>query len=290
VDSEVRTGCSSWTYPQWSGRFYPKGIEDGERLTYYARRFDCVEVDSSYYAAPNPFVVRGWDRKTPAGFLFTLKMPREFLDPKRPAPPEQVLSFVRTAESLGPKLGAILLQFAPWFKAPKYTGSGNASFLTQLLDLLPEGPRYALELRDASWYREGVVEGLTEHLERRSISLCWSALNYLDIPPIRTTGWLYVRFIGDHSTTPEESHGEIRVDRTEVMRRWSQRIREAEPTMTFAFFSNHFEGYAPLSVNRFRRELGLTELEVGPPGGRGLDRFLGSEAELPGGPASPSRS
>jgi uncharacterized protein YecE (DUF72 family) len=260
--STLRTGCSSWTSEQWAGRFYPRGIADGERLAYYAGRFDCVEVDATYYAPPNPFMVRAWGRKTPPGFLFALKMPRAFLDPKKPARPEEVLSFVRVAESLGPKLGAILLQFAPWFTAPRTEGGGNLDFLRQLLDLLPEGPRYAVELRDAGWYRAGFLEPLAEELERRGVSLCWSALNYLEIPPVRTTSWLYVRFIGDHTSIPAETHGEIRVDRTEVLRTWAQRIREAEPTMTFAFFNNHFEGYAPLSVNRFRKELGLDPVAV----------------------------
>jgi uncharacterized protein YecE (DUF72 family) len=278
MTGELRIGCASWTYPQWTGRFYPKGIAKGDRLASYAERFDTVEVDTTYYRVPDPFLVRGWTQKTPPGFEFTLKMPRAFLDPRKPAPPEQVLSFVRTAEGLGSKLGAILLQFPPGFRAPKSPGTGNASFLSQLLDLLPEGPRYSVELRDAGWFAGEVAEWLTADLERRGAALCWSALNYLDVPPIRTAGWLYVRFIGDHTSVPDEAIGEIRVDRSDVLKVWAQRIRDAEPTVTFAVFGNHFEGYAPLSLNRFRKELGLEPVRFAVPRPTSLDAILGDGA------------
>ncbi|MGI0052640.1 MAG: DUF72 domain-containing protein, partial [Thermoplasmata archaeon] len=85
--TEIRVGCSSWTSPSWNGRFYPAGTRDGDRLAFYARYFDSVEVDSTYYAAPNPFVVRGWARKTPEAFRFALKVPRDLLDPRSPARP-----------------------------------------------------------------------------------------------------------------------------------------------------------------------------------------------------------
>jgi uncharacterized protein YecE (DUF72 family) len=113
---ELRIGRSSWTSPAWKGRFYPEELADGDRLAYYARYFDTVEVDSTYYAPPNPFVVRGWARKTPESFRFTPKMCRDYLDPKKPTGPGPIGAFVDAARELGPKHGAILLQFPPGTK------------------------------------------------------------------------------------------------------------------------------------------------------------------------------
>ena len=53
VAAELRIGCSSWTSDAWWGKVYPEGIPDGERLRHYARKFNAVEVDSTYYR-PRP--------------------------------------------------------------------------------------------------------------------------------------------------------------------------------------------------------------------------------------------
>jgi uncharacterized protein YecE (DUF72 family) len=255
--TSLAIGCSSWTSPAWSGRFYPEGLPDRDRLVEYARSFDTVEVDATYYAPPNPAVVRGWARRTPDSFRFALKMGRDLLDPKKADQDGSVVAFVHTAELLGPKLGPILLQFAPWFKAPATPGRGNAEFLLHRLATLPEGPSYAVELRDRGWFEGEMRTWLEAELARRRISAAWSSLTYLDVPPLRTTDWVYLRFIGDHATIPAETHGEIRIDRRSEMERWGERIRQAAPPSAFVFFNNHFEGYAPASANRFRETMGL---------------------------------
>lgn len=259
---ELWTGCSSWTSPAWNGRFYPRGIPDGDRLAFYARYFDTVEVDSTYYAAPNSFVVRGWARKTPERFRFSLKMPRHLLDPKRPVEEGALAEFVENAQLLGGKLGPIVMQFAPWFRAPRSTGVGNAAQLDRLLRALPGRAQYAVELRDAGWFRPEMAAWLTDRLVEEKVALVWSSLTFLEVPPIRTTDWAYLRFIGDHETVPAGQHGELRVDRTAETRRWASRLKEAEVESAFAYFNNHFAGYGPASANIFQVEMGLPALKL----------------------------
>jgi uncharacterized protein YecE (DUF72 family) len=259
---ELRVGCSSWTSPAWSGRFYPDGISDGDRLAHYARFFDAVEVDSTYYASPNPRVVESWARKTPGTFRFTLKMPRELIDPKRPVEPESLAAFVETARRLGEKLGAVLLQFPPWFRPGSTVEGSGARYLAGVLAALPPSVRYSVELRNSAWFSGEIAAWLEPELRSRSIPLTWSSLTYLDVPPWRTAGWVYLRFIGDHVTVPAEQHGEIRVDRAGETRRWAERLRATEVESAFAFFNNHFAGYAPTSANQFRREMGLAEVPL----------------------------
>jgi uncharacterized protein YecE (DUF72 family) len=52
-------------------------LRPADYLSYYAQRFDPVEVDSAFYGTPTVSVVRSWDAKTPKGFLFAAKVPRE---------------------------------------------------------------------------------------------------------------------------------------------------------------------------------------------------------------------
>ncbi|HEV2519771.1 MAG TPA: DUF72 domain-containing protein [Thermoplasmata archaeon] len=270
----VRIGCSSWTSDAWWGRVYPTDMKEGDRLGRYASLYDTVEVDSSYYRAPSAFLVRRWASVTPEGFLFALKFPRDLLDPKKPVNHADIGAFLENCRLLGPKLGPILLQFPPWVKP------GRAEpFLRALLAALDPGLRYSVELRDAGWFRGPTWKNLAAELGDRRIALTWSYLTYVDVPPELTSDFVYLRFIGDHTTVPDATHGEIRIDRTPELKRWVLRLKEVDETIhdMFAFFNNHFAGFAPASVNDFRRELGLPIVQYEPPDtrrGEGVQRRL----------------
>ncbi len=266
VAPRIRLGCSSWTSDAWWGRVYPKGLPDRDRLAWYARRWDTVEVDSTYYRDPGPFLVRRWASATPEGFVFTLKFPRDLLDPKRPVDREKIASFLSNSLLLGPKLGPILLQFPPWVKPGR-----AAAFLRDILGALDPRPRYAVELRDAGWFTGESFETLQRMLRDRRIALAWSCLTYVDVPPAVTSDFVYLRFIGDHETIPAATHGEVRVDRSKEIHLWARRFQDAFQDNVqegFGLFNNHFEGLAPASVNRFRAAIGLGPIEYGLSGGR----------------------
>ncbi len=256
----IRVGCSSWTSEAWWGKVYPVGLAPGDRLATYAKAFDCVEVDSSYYRDPGAFLMRRWARATPDDFLFTMKFPRELTDPKIPLDPEKIRAFESHAAELGSKLGAVVVQMPPWFKPGRAT-----PFLTELLRTLAPTTRYALELRDRGWYEGATWSSLEPRLRDRGIALAWSYLTYLEIPPVRTADFAYLRFIGDHTTVPEATHGEIRVDRSGPLATWAGRVRglPEEVGPIFAFFNNHFAGFAPESANQLRAALGLAPVEYG---------------------------
>jgi len=258
MSARWRIGCSSWTSDAWWGKVYPQELPPAERLEVYARAFDCVEVDSSYYRDPGAYLVGRWAKVTPEDFRFTLKVPRDLLDPKRGVAREEVATFEAHARELGPKLGALLLQFPPWAK-PTVVGG----FLRELLETVDPALRYAVELRDAAWYRGETKERLFTALRDGRIALAWSYLTYLEIPPELTTDFVYLRFIGDHTTVPADRHGELRVDRRAETRLWASRASAVHDQVStiFAFFNNHFAGFAPASVNIFREELGLPRVD-----------------------------
>jgi uncharacterized protein YecE (DUF72 family) len=64
----IRIGTSAFTAAGWETAFYPAGMKSTDYLTYYATKFDTVEVDSTFYRTPSAALVNGWDRKTPEGF------------------------------------------------------------------------------------------------------------------------------------------------------------------------------------------------------------------------------
>ena len=65
---------STWPLESAETITYPRGVSTAEkRLRYYAERFDVVEVDSPYYALPDPAVTERWARRTPDAFTFHVK-------------------------------------------------------------------------------------------------------------------------------------------------------------------------------------------------------------------------
>jgi uncharacterized protein YecE (DUF72 family) len=73
---DIRVGTSSWTDPGFLEHWYPNGLSAAERLAYYAERFDCVELNASFYGVPAERQAELWAERTPDGFLFDIKLHR----------------------------------------------------------------------------------------------------------------------------------------------------------------------------------------------------------------------
>src|SRR5580698_9536475 len=79
---EIHIGTSAFTAAGWESSFYPAGLKPAEYLTYYATKFDTVEVDSTFYRAPSVSTVEGWARKTPDHFIIAVKVPQSITHEK----------------------------------------------------------------------------------------------------------------------------------------------------------------------------------------------------------------
>jgi uncharacterized protein YecE (DUF72 family) len=175
----LRIGTSGWNYPSgagtWNGLFYPAsrskraGTAGFDELAFYAEHFDTVEVNSTFYGQPRADVTRGWAKRTPQGFEFSLKLYQKFTHPGmfraaalKSAPGSEgllldLLSQVTQSDidefraGVDPlaesgRLGALLAQFPPSFKDTPAT----RDYLAQLLRAF-HGYPIAVELRHASW-------------------------------------------------------------------------------------------------------------------------------------------
>lgn len=102
----VRIGCSGWQYRHWRGDFYPAALSPSVWLEHYARTFDTVEVNGSFYRLPEVPAVLEWRARTPAGFLFAWKASRFLTHMKKlKDPAEPIERLMERARPLGPKLG-----------------------------------------------------------------------------------------------------------------------------------------------------------------------------------------
>lgn len=217
-------GTSGYNYPEWKGSFYPLKMPAAQMLPYYAERFTTVEINYTFYRMPNEKILGGWDRETPPGFRFTLKAPKRITHiAKLKDCADPLAYFIKTAATLGPKLGAILFQLPPYLRK-------DLTLLEDFLTLLPAGTCGAFEFRHASWMDAEVFM----RLKARNLALCVADSEKFSTPVEITADYGYFR-LRDEGYTPEE------------LTRWAGVIREkaGHCTDVFVYFKHEEAGKGP---------------------------------------------
>jgi uncharacterized protein YecE (DUF72 family) len=238
----VRIGCSGWNYPHWRERVYPRGVPPSRWLGHYARMFDTVEVNSTFYRLASPKAVAAWVEQTPDDFVFSLKASRFLTHMKRLTDMDRgVKRFYERIEALTgtPKLGPIVWQLPENFHR-------DDDRLAGALAGLPPG-RHCFEFRHRSWFVPEVYDLLRKHEV---------ALVIGDHPsrPFQshemTTDWTFVRFHhGARGRRGNYSDGELDT--------WARRIAQWRRRLeVFAYFNNDWEGFAVRNARRLKRLLG----------------------------------
>ena len=162
--AELRIGTSAFTAEGWVGSFYPAGTQPRDFLSFYATKFDTVELDNTFYRTPAISTVEGWNLKTPSGFLFTAKIPQVITHEKVLVDCEDDLKhFLNTMDALGDKLGPLLFQFGYFNKKAFKTQEEFLELLKPFLKKLPKDFKFALEIRNKGWVNAALLELLREH-------------------------------------------------------------------------------------------------------------------------------
>ena len=237
-----RIGCSGWNYAAWRhGVFYPPRCPARLWLEYYARHFDTVEVNATFYRLPAAKAVQGWADQTPDGFTFAVKMSRYVTHVKRLRDlGPSIELFGSRIEPLvrSQKLGPVLWQLPPTFRR-------DDARLAAALRQLPPG-RHCFEFRHPSWFAPAVMELLRDG---------GVALVIGDRPEVHsfqthelTTDWTFVRF---HSGT----RGRRGNYSASELREWAARIRSWPVREAFVYFNNDWEGFAPRNALRLKEFL-----------------------------------
>jgi uncharacterized protein YecE (DUF72 family) len=246
-------GCSGWSYTSWQGPFYPPTIDNSGWLKYYSHIFDYVEIDSSFYRIPSPFMVKNWYKRSTQNFRFTAKFPKIITHDKRLKDVDKELErFFESMRPLADKTLGLLIQLPPSLHI--FEGLERLRDLVRTLD---NRFRYAIEVRHASWFQDLAYNFFANN----DICLVWSQLAELQTPPIVTTDFLYLRFIGDRSIQ-EKDFGRIQIDRIVEMGRWAEKIKTVEDErikLAIVAANNHYAGFGPGTANAFRNMLGLPE-------------------------------
>lgn len=220
----IWVGTSGYNYPEWKGSFYPETLTAAKMLPYYAERFPTVEINYTFYRAPNEKILEGWNKATPERFKLTLKAPRRIThDARLRDCADRVRQFLETAATLGPKLGALLFQLPPNLKK-------DLALFDTFLEAFPPKVCAAFEFRHVSWLDEEVYA----RLRARNLALCVADSERLSTPVTMTADYAYFR-LRDEGYTPVD------------IARWAETIRERAEAWgeVFVYFKHEESGKGP---------------------------------------------
>lgn len=233
-------GTSGWSYPHWKGPFYPEELPNARFLEYYARQFQSVEINSSFYRLPAEHTLRQWYTAVPDDFIFAAKASRYITHMKKLRDPRQTVQpFLERISLLGEKLGPILFQLPPRWRF-------NASRLALFLRTLSRQFRYAFEFRDQTWLNDETFDLLAGS----NAAHCIYDLNGFVSPEKITTDIAYVRLHGPGGPY-EGSYGSSALnDWAASFSAWRRRCEAV-----YCFFDNDQSGYAPENAQRLQTML-----------------------------------
>jgi len=219
----IRVGTSGWSYKEWKGHFYPEKLAAKDMLHYYAERFPTVEVNNTFYRMPNTATLESWSAEVPNDFAFVLKASKRITHDKRLKEVGDSMDYLlRTAGSLGPKLGPFLVQLPPNMKK-------DVPRLRDFLALLEPPARAAFEFRHASWFDEEAYAALRE----RSAAWCVADTGEEGDPPfVSTADWGYMRLRRVEYTADD-------------LKSWADRIHAQTWGEVFVFFKHEEAGTGP---------------------------------------------
>jgi uncharacterized protein YecE (DUF72 family) len=232
MDGRCLIGTCGFSYDHWRNIFYPPGLPAVDRLAYYSRVFETVEIDSTFYRLPSPAVVDRWREETPAGFRFAVKGSRYITHVKRLRGCRDALeTFWAATGHLGNKLDAVLWQTPPNSSLDVATVAG---FLDLALRTAPEGVRQAFEFRAGELADSAMIAALED-----GGGVCVLADGDRADSESRTCGELvYARLHGraqDGFDYPETALAD-----------WAVRLRkwQAKGIDSYIYFNNDTNGFA----------------------------------------------
>jgi uncharacterized protein YecE (DUF72 family) len=244
---QLYVGTAGWSYSGWEKVFYPEKVKSTyERLAFYSRSFDAVEVNYSFYHLPKPETCKKWAEAVPKHFLFAVKASRFITHIKRLEGVEEAWEkFLGNIRALEDRLGPILFQFPPSFRA-------DLDRLERFLSLVKRDRRTprvrsVFEFRHRSWFTEATYD----ILRKAGATLCIAHSSRYPYAEQVTADLVYYRFHG-----PKELFASKYGDAQ--LRSWAAQMRQhlAAGKTVHAYFNNDVHGYAVENARTLQEMVG----------------------------------
>ena len=237
---KIHIGTSGWHYKHWlDDVFYPSGTKPAQMFEFYARHFDTVEINNSFYHLPSATTFDNWRDSSPPNFLYAVKASRFITHMKKlkdPKPSSE--KFFAVVDRLGKKLGPILFQLPPRWKV-------NVERFAEFLESLPKGHKYVFEFRDETWF----VPEVYALMRRHKAAFCIHDFSDMKVPHEITAPFTYIRF---HGPTVAKYFGSYS---TGQLRAWAERIADWSRQLSdaYIYFNNDPGGEAVKNAIELKR-------------------------------------
>ena len=234
---DIRIGTSGWYYDHWKEKFYPADLPRSKWFEYYAKHFNTVEINNTFYHLPKEQILQRWHKIAPKDFLYTVKANRYTTHIKRLKDVAEPLErFFERANLLKSSLGPILYQLPPSLHK-------NLDLLETFIKLLPKRKTAVLEFRHQSWYEDDTYK----LLDKYGISFCIHDMPGKESPRIVTGNVIYMRF---HGTTGRYSGSYTKSQ----LQNWVDWLKTKGKNMhtIYIYFNNDAQSHAIKNAKQLR--------------------------------------
>lgn len=239
MTKEIYIGTSGWHYNDWTGKFYPPEITGYRELTFHAQHFNTVENNSSFYRIASEGTYKTWDRMTPSGYKFSLKLNKFITHTHRLALNDETIEkihfILQTTQVLDDKLGAILIQLPASFRYDLDRVNTFLNFFTAEVRSLPHPLDVAIEFRNKHWF----TDELFAVLEKHNVALV--AGHSSRWPEMRriTADITYIRMHGPEKLFASSYSKEQLQELANYITSLPKKVKRV-----YVYFNNDFHGYA----------------------------------------------
>ena len=269
MTASIRVGTSGYSFKDWLGTVYPAKMKAGQFLSHYARMFDCVEINSTYYRVPSPSMFAGMLRKVPSDFTFVVKLPREMTHDREKLA-SVVSPFINAIAPLveAGQLGGLLAQFPYSFKAAQE----GKDHLKRLADaFISRDIPLSIEFRHESWYTQETY-AMLKKLGMGFVNVDLPSLPGLPgASNVVTSDVAYYRLHGRNAKMwwehPTPSHRYDYLYGNDQLEKWAQRVERAatKAKTSYIFNNNCHLGQSVVNALHLHQRLGLPKPTL-PPG------------------------
>jgi uncharacterized protein YecE (DUF72 family) len=214
VDTQIYIGCAKWGRKDWVGKLYPPKTKEADFLTHYAKHFNCIELNATFYRMPTPTQIKTWKGKVGKDFKFCPKFVDQITHLRRLKNVKELTDqFLEAIYEFGENLGPIFLMPHPQM------GPKALETIQAFIESLPEEVELFTEFRHPEWFsNEQAFDQVFEVLKKqKSGAIITDASGRRDCVHMRlSTPEAFIRFVGNglHQTDY------IRVDD------WVQRMKQ----------------------------------------------------------------
>lgn len=246
-------GCAKWGRKDWVGKLYPPKTKEADFLVHYARQFNTIELNSTFYRMPDEHQVKTWKNKTPKGFKFCPKFTDQITHLRRLKNVKELTDeFLQAIHAFDENLGPIFLMPHPQMN-PK-----SLDVIQSFIESIPKDIELFIELRHPDWFAnaETFNHAFNTFEKLKTGSVITDASGRRDCVHMRlTTKKAFIRFVGNRLHPTDYTRIDDWVKR---MKKWKD---EGIETIYF-FMHQHEELHSPelckYLIEKMNKTIGTT--------------------------------